>query len=235
MRALGLDPSLRAYGWCIFDSEASSKRKRRVISGHEKTLPTTVLEVRFVHFRSLVTDLLRRFSVDVVGLESPAYGGGHFSENHFGLMMYSREAVFEARKDLVLFDPTTLKYLTGRGSQASKQDMQRFVQLETMNPNPIQNDEADAFCAARFATRFMQVREGLLDPDDLSKFEKRVFLQRTRKVKRVLGGSVTKRTAHVFRENSRFFAYSKVPQGDVDLPDKDAINPDLLKWLESDG
>jgi Holliday junction resolvasome RuvABC endonuclease subunit len=234
MRALGLDPSLRAYGWCVFDSGASARRGRRVASGHEATLPQTVPEARFMHFRAMVADLLRRFNVDVVGLESPAYGGGAFSENHFGLMMYSREAVFGARKDLVLFDPATLKYLTGYGSQASKQDVQRFVQLDTMDPQPIQNDEADAYCAAMFAARFMSVRGGELGPDSLSKFEKRVFLLRTKKVKRALGGSVIRRTAHVFRENSRFFAFSKVPPGEVSLPDKDAIDPALLSWLESD-
>lgn len=233
MRSLGLDPSLRSYGWCICDEDAPTERKRRVASGHEATLSTTVPVARFIHFRSLVTDLLNRFRVDVVGLESPAYGGGAFSERHFGLMMYSREAVFEARKDLVLFDPTTLKYLTGQGSQASKQDMQRFVQLNTMDPRLIQSDEADAFCAAMFATRFMKIRDGSLNPNALSKFEKRVFLQRTKKKKLALGGSVTKRTAHVFRENSRFFAFSKVPKGDLSLPDKDMISQDLLKWLES--
>lgn len=234
MRALGLDPSLRAYGWCVYDSSAKEPRGRRVASGHEATLSTTVPSARFMHFRALVKDLLRRYRVDVVGLESPAYGGGYFSENHFGLMMFSREAVFEARKDLVLYDPTTLKYLTGHGSKASKQDMQRFVQLDTMDPAPIQNDEADAYCVGRFTVRFMEVRSGLLGPEALTAQEKRVFLQRTRKRKLALGGTVTKKTAHVFRENSRFFEFSRVPAGETSLPDKSSINPELLEWLDSE-
>ena len=230
MRALGLDPSLRSYGWCIYDGNASKPRKRRVASGHEATLSTTVPVARFSHFRALVGDLLRRFDVDVVGLESPAYGGGHFSEIHFGLMMYSREAVFAARKDLVLYDPTTLKYLTGFGASASKQDMQKYVQLDTMDPVVINNDEADAYCVGHFATRFMMIRSGDLDPSSISKQEKRVFLSRTKTVKTVRG-KVRRRSAHVFRENSRFFEFSKVPPGSVNLPDKDAIDPTLLTWL----
>ena len=229
MRALGLDPSLRSYGWCVYDSLAEGKEKR-VASGHEATLPSTVPEARFIHFRALVRDLLRRWRVDVVGLESPAYGGGAYSETHFGLMMYSREAVFESRTDLVLFDPTTLKYLTGK-SDASKSDMQRFVQLQTMDPDPLQADEADAFCAAHFAVRFMKVRSGELDPDAISRQERRVFLQRTKTVK-TIRGKRRRRTAHAFRENSRFFQFSKVPEGSTDLPDKDLVEPGLLAWLE---
>ena len=234
MRALGLDPSLRAYGWCVYDSDAEEPRGRRVMSGHEATLSSTVPSARFMHVRALVKDLLRRFRVDVVGIESPAYGGGAFSENHFGLMMYSREAVFESRTDLVLYDPTTVKYLTGCGSSASKQDMQRHVQLDTMDPAPIQNDEADAYIVGRFAVRFMQVRSGALKPGDLTAQEKRVFLQRTRKRKLALGGTVTKKTAQVFRENSRFYEFSRVPPGDTSLPDKSSINPKLLEWLDSE-
>jgi hypothetical protein len=147
--------------------------------------------------------------------------------------MYSREAVFESRTDLVLFDPATLKYLTGCGSSASKLDMQRYVQLDTMDPSPIQNDEADAFCIGKFATRFMAVRNGTVEPDGLSDTERRVFLQRTKRKKLMSGGTVTKKTAHVFRENSRFFEFSRVPPGDVALPDKASINPDLLDWLDA--
>jgi len=232
MRTLGLDPSLRAYGWCVYDSEAPI-RERRVASGHEGTLSLTVPVARFMHFRSMVVDLLDRYEVQAVGIESPAYGGGPFSENHFGLMMFSLEAIFEYRKDCVLFDPTTLKFLVGK-STFGKMDMQRFVQLDTMDPKVINNDEADAYCVARFASRFMNLRSSNLDPSDLSENEKRVFLQRTRKLKSAAGIQRVKRTAHAFRENSRFFCFSQVPRGDVKLPSRGQINPDLLKWLSDE-
>ena len=233
MRSLGLDPSLRSYGWCVYDSGATRPRDRRVASGHEGTLSDVVPVARFMHFRSMVEDLLRRYSVDVVGLESPAYGGGPFSETHFGLMMFSLEAVFEVRKDCVLFDPVTLKSMaTGKGD-ASKADMQKAVQLDTMNPDPVQSDEADAYCVARHAARFMMLRRGEMQPDDLCKKEKTVFLERKRKKKVAGRGVVVKRTAHVFRENSRFFTFSSVPAGDVKLPDKAMISPQLATWLDS--
>lgn len=219
----------------MYDSSAERPRDRLVASGHEGTLSDVVPVARFMHFRSMVEELLRRYAVDVVGLESPAYGGGPFSETHFGLMMYSLEAVFEVRKDCVLFDPVTLKSMAAGSGNASKAEMQRAVQLDTMNPDPIQSDEADAYCVARQAARFMMLRAGELGPDDLSPKERRVFLERKRRRKKVLGKAVTvKRTAHIFRENSRFFTFSSVPAGDVKLPDKSMINPGLLNWLEEE-
>ena len=203
-------------------------------SGHEGTLSDLVPVARFMHFRALVSDLLRRFSVDGVGIESPAYGGGPFSETHFGLMMFSLEAVFEARKDTVLFDPATLKIMAAGKGDASKTDMQKAVQMDTMNPGQIQSDEADAYCVAKHAARFLMLRSGALSPDDLSPKERRVFLERQRK-RKLMGKSVmVKKTAHVFRENSRFFTFSSVPPGDVKLPERSMIDQGLLSWLEAD-
>lgn len=232
MLTLGLDPSLKAYGWCVHDSQAQDPRLRLVASGHEGTLPLTVPVARFMHFRSLVADLLRRYEVGAVGIESPAYGGGPFSENHFGLMMFSLEAVFERRRDCVLFDPTTVKHMVGK-STYGKLDMQRFVQRDTMSASVIDNNEADAYCIARFAARFMEVRAGLLKPSDLTEHEASVFLTRAKKHKRSDGSLSLRKTAHVFRENSRFFEFSRVPAGSVDLPAKSDINPALVQWLEA--
>lgn len=189
-----------------------------------------------MHFRALVTSLLCRFSVEGVGIESPAYGGGPFSEAHFGLMMFSLEAVFEARKDTVLFDPTTLKLMAAGKGDAGKGDMQKAVQKDTMSPEQIQNDEADAYCVAKHAARFFMFKNNSLHVDELSPQEKRVFLERKKKTKRKSADSgmpaVVKRTAYVFRENSRFFSFSSIPSGDVKLPEKSQIDPNLLSWLE---
>lgn len=231
MLTLGIDPSLTAYGWCVYDDNASP-RFRIVASGHEGTLPDTVPVVRFMHFRALVAKLLRTYDVGLVGMESPAYSGGPFSEKHFGLMMFSLEEIFKSRKDCVLFDPTTLKYLIGN-SKYGKSDMQKFVQLDTLCSGVIDNNEADAYCIAREASRFRLLASGKISPDSLTPNEQSTFLTKNRKKKRTDGRVVVQRTAHVFRANSRFFEFSRVPQGSVSLPDKASINPDLLSWLES--
>lgn len=238
MRSLGLDPSLRSYGWCVRDDDAAHAPERLVASGHEGTLNTQVPAARFAHFRALVDDLLSRFRVDVVGLESPAYDGGPYSETHFGLMMFSMEAVFEARRDMVLFDPTTLKLAASGDSNAAKTDMQRMVQLDRMSTEIVQADEADAYLVAREAVRLVKLRRGLLDPEDLTETERRVFLTRSKKLKgrtAADGSPLVRRSAHVFRENSRFYEFSRIPEGSVSLPDKSKIRPELLRWLEASG
>lgn len=236
MRILGLDPSLTAYGWAVHDDEKTGQ-KRRVASGHEGTLPSTVPVVRFMHFRALVASLLKQHSVNLVGIESPAYQAGPFQRIHFGLMMYSLEAVFERRLDCVLFDPATLKMLakgdpSKRKGAMSKMDMQRQVQLDTMDASPIDNNEADAYLVAKYSARFKRLRDGILPPDQLEPSERRVFIERTRRVK-TIAGVVRKRVAHAFRENSRFFSLSQIPAGEVSLPAKSAIRPEILAFLDS--
>lgn len=237
MITLGLDPSLRAYGWAVHDSSAKG-RARRVASGHEGTLPSVVPVARFLHFQALVQDLLRRHpQVEAVGMESPAYEAGPFQSIHFGLMMFSQVPVFELRKELVLFDPTTLKYLAKedpakRKGTMGKADMQRQVQLDTMDVRVIDNNEADAYLVALYAARFMDMMAGRVDPSALTPSERAVFLGRKRRVK-TRAGVRTKSMAHAFRENSRFFQFSQVPQGSVSLPQKGSISPRITEFLES--
>lgn len=231
MLSLGIDPSLRSYGWCIYDDERKGRFKL-VESGHTGTFASEVPVTRYMHFRSYVKDLLNKWDVKVVGIESPAYGGGPFSERHFSLMMFSLEAIFEKRIDVVLFDPTTLKLLaTGKGN-ADKADMQNAAKIHRNCPDIIQSDECDAYHVARFAHRFHMLKNGNLNPKILSKNEKNIFLERSKKRKTALG-VVEKRTAHLFRENSRFFEFSRVPQGSIDLPEKNMVDPALLEYLEN--
>jgi hypothetical protein len=176
--------------------------------------------------------LLRRYEVAAVGIESPAFESVNASA-HFALMMFSLEPIFERRKDCVLFDPMTLKIaVTGKGN-ADKAAMQRFVQIDTMSPRTIDNNEADAYCIARAAARFVECMRGDLRPESLSESEARVFLSRRKQRKRSDGSISIKQVAHAFRENSRWFQFSRVPPGSVSLPDKSEIDKTLLEWLET--
>jgi Holliday junction resolvasome RuvABC endonuclease subunit len=235
MRSLGLDPSLRSYGWAIHD-DTKTGSARRVASGHEGTLSTTVPVVRFMHFRALVASLIMKYQPEIVGIESPAYQAGPFQRIHFGLMMFSLESIFEKRLDCVLYDPATLKLLAKedpakRRGDMSKLDMQRRVQLDTMESSVIDNNEADAYLVAKYAARFKRLWMGSLKPESLEPAETRVFLARSRRVK-TMAGVVRKRVAHAFRENSRFFQFSAIPHGIVSLPEKSAVSPAIIEFLE---
>lgn len=235
MISLGIDPSLTAYGWALHDSSENGK-KRRIRSGHEGTFPSSVPVARFIHFRTLVQNLLVDDSIEAVGIESPAYSAGPFQTVHFGLMMFSLEAIFEKRRDCVLFDPSTLKALARGDAQRkglmSKMDMQRCVQMDTFDAHIIDNNEADAYLIAKYAARFLEFKSGKLKPEELTASERRVFLERRKTVKTLTGKKVRK-VAHIFRENSRFFEFSRVPSGQVNLPNKLEVRPELLEFLES--
>ena len=237
MKALGIDPSLRAYGWAIHDSNAIGLN-RKIASGHEGTLKTTVQVARFMHFQSLVQNLIEKYKPDVVGIESPAYGGdAQFVNTHFGLMLFSLIPTFEARINCVLFDPSTLKLLAKEDPLAKrgtmgKLDMQRKVQLDTLDPMVIDNNEADAYLVGKYASRLMELVYGLIDISQLTISEKRVFILRTKKVK-TLTGTKIKRIGHIFKENNRFFEFSRIPFGSVSVPNKHEIKEEVLEFLES--
>ena len=60
--------------------------ERRIASAHHGTLSSSVPVARFIHFQSIVKDLIERYKPDAVGIESPAYGGNiQFVAVHFGL------------------------------------------------------------------------------------------------------------------------------------------------------
>ena len=228
MKSLGIDPSLTGFGYCVYDSD-SPKNSKIVISGHKGTSPDDVPVVRFTEIRSLVRNLLNRFSVQVVGIESPAFNAGPFASVHHCLMMYTIEAVYEKKIDLVLFDPNTVKYLTG-DKDFNKDDMKKFVKLDTMRPGDIQSDEADAYCIARHASRFHSLLNGILKPDELSDNELSTYISR-KKSKKTMVKKKQSFNGHIFRENERFFRFSSITDGNK-LPKKSPINDEILRWLE---
>lgn len=236
MITLGLDPSLRAYGSSIVNTDAIGL-ERRIASAHYGTLSSSVPVARFIHFQSIVKDLIEKYKPDAVGIESPAYGGGPFQTVHFGLMMFSLVPIFEARVDCVLFDPATLKLLAKEDPKLKKGlmgklDMQRRVQLLTNDPHIIDNNEADAFLVAYYTARLIGLIKGEIKPEELTPSEKQVFVLRTKKVKTIKGTKI-RRIGHVFRANSRYFEYSKVPVGDIALPKKSEISKEIIEFLEN--
>lgn len=236
MISLGLDPSLKAYGWCVCDTSKTG-RARRIASGHEGTLPSIVPPARFLHFQSMVRELIREYpGIEVVGIESPAYSAGPFQTIHFGLMQFSMAEVFLARRDCVLFDPATREFLVRvdpkkKTGKMFKEDIQRYVQLDTMDSDFIDNNEADAYVIALFAARLKELRKGIISLSDLTPSELQKFVLMT-KTKKSVFGTKTKNTGHAFRENSRFYDFSSVPPGSVSLPKKSSIPENITRYLE---
>ncbi len=233
MISLGIDPSLTGFGWAIHDNSATGLA-RIIDSGHMGTPTDMVPVMRFVVFRDLVDRVMKMHNPDCVGMESPAYTGA-FQVVHHGLMLYAMEAVFYNRRDLVLFDPSTLKSLlrgmTGCTGAINKADVQRWVSLDTMDASVINHNQADAYALGFNAARFFSLLGGHLAPESLNEYEAKIFLERTKTVK-TLKGPIQKNMAHAFRENQRYFRFSQIATGDVKLPAKQQIDPSLVSFLD---
>lgn len=232
MISLGIDPSLRAFGWCIYTN--SDDVHVIIDSGHEESFKSDVPVARYTQFRALVESLIAKYDPDCIGIESPAYDAGPFQSIHFALMMYCLEAAFEARKDVVLFDPATVKFLAKRKAGKSifgKTEMINHVKQDIPTLSSIDNNEADAYVVAKYASRFFLLRLSKIEISDLEENETKVFVGRTKTVKRD-NSSYQKRVAHLFKENQRYFSFSKIPRGSIKLPKISQIDPSIVNFLE---
>lgn len=161
-----------------------------------------------------LTQLLRDYSsVGHVGVESPPYGE-QFSEGLYALFTHVNEAVYLARRDVVHFDPGTVKMLAKvdpsiRKGKMSKADMVEMARLDT-GIQKWNHNVADAYLIAVSAARFWRFFDGTLSESDLTPSEHRAFarthtyIKGAKKGKTVLSGAV-------YKENQRFFRFSQIP------------------------
>jgi len=179
---------------------------------------------RYMYLRDCIGRTLDEFpKVQIVGVESPPFGE-QWSEGLYGLFVYVNEAVYTRRRDVVYFDPLTVKLLakedpTVRKGKMFKADMVALAKADTgiVRWNA---DEADAYHIARFSARFLQVLDGHIDEDVLLPAERHVFLRQKvvlRSGKTAVIKSATnplegraKGLGTVFKENKRFYRFSKL-------------------------
>lgn len=210
MLSLGIDPSMTGFGWCVHDSDQEGPR-RVVDRGVLRSPSDSVFVYRYIGLRENVRALLNDFDVRIVGVESVAFGE-QWSEGLYALFVYVNEAIFDCAKDVVHFDPGTVKFLTKgdpkRKGKMFKSDMVAKARQDSGVPKWNHN-EADAYHIARFAARFQLFAQGDLQLSDLDASEKHVFAREHTFVKGKRAGE-TERTGMVFRENERFFRFSKM-------------------------
>lgn len=216
MITLGLDPSLTGFGWCIHRSDVSGPG-RVIAKGHQGTASKDIFVTRYIALRGLLIDLLDQHpEIEAVGIESPPFGET-FSEGLYGLFVYVCEAVYQHRKDVVFFDPQTVKRLVKmdpsiRRGRLDKSDMVEAARVDTgLLKGRFNHNEADAYHIARFAARFWEFVNGVLLETDLVPSELNAFY-RVHKIKRgVSVGKTLRITGLSFKENDRFFRFSRIP------------------------
>jgi Holliday junction resolvasome RuvABC endonuclease subunit len=210
MITLGLDPSLNGFGWCVHDSSKLGS-ERIVQSGVVSTSPKMLWVKRYVTLREEVAKILDRYLIiEAVGVESPNYGD-LWSEGAYGLFLMVNEAIWSRKKDVVFFDPSSLKMLTKvdpriRRGKMTKGDMVDAAKAET--GIRLNHNAADAYHIARFAARFWMLFKGQLTEEDLMPAELSAFTRIHTFVRGKRAGETVKLGA-IFKENARFFCFSK--------------------------
>ena len=211
MIALGLDPSITGFGWVIHDSEGSGVA-RIVARGHQGTSAKDIFVTRYMTLRELVAKLLTDYpQIEVVGIESPTYGE-QWSPGAYGLFLMVNEAVYLKRKNVIFFDPETVKMLAKgdpkiRKGKMFKTDMVDAAKADTNLKGRLNHNEADAYLVAKFTARFWLFFYGKLVESDLTPSEHRAFAR----VHTFSKGKRKDETIHpgaVFKEGKRFYQFS---------------------------
>jgi Holliday junction resolvasome RuvABC endonuclease subunit len=223
MLTLGIDPSLTGFGWCVHNSEALGEG-RIVASGVISTPSSEVFVSRYARLRAGLVYLIDKYPVAGVGVESPPFGE-LWSEGLYALFIYVNEALYLARKNVVYFDPSTVKMLakmdpTVRRGSMDKLDMVEAAKAEV--GKRLNHNVADAYIIGRSAARFWELETGVITREELTPAEERSF-HRVHTFTKGKRQGVTVQGGLIFREDDRFFKFSERP---VD-PDEE----EFRQWL----
>ena len=217
VRVLGLDPSMRNFGWAVVDTQAQARR-RLVTKGTFHTDADDFFLDRYEHLEAELTALLeRRSTIRIVSMEAADVFGASYSEGAYALYVIAMRVLRAARRDVVLFGPLQLKALARGymgGPEMSKADMVEAVKRLVARRNEfhvklrINNHEADATIAGWYGARFFELLCGELTPDDLSGAEQHMFL-RERQITKGPRKGMSIRKGLTFREGDRYFLFSE--------------------------
>ena len=215
MIILGLDPSLRNFGWTLIDSEGKYLDK-----GTLKTEASMMFLDRYIYLREelkkIVSSIKLAYPNEIlkVGIESPIFND-LFSEGMYGLFLYSNEALMLEKVDTVYLTPNQVKAHASaflnrpKGWKMGKSDMVDATKKATIGQGAKRwnNHQADAFWVGRTALRFWMLMDNEITEKDLSDLEKKQFTSFEKYVRGKKTGKV-KRKGISHKEDDRFFRWS---------------------------
>jgi len=212
MRILGLDPSLRNYGWALHDTEASGP-DRCIDRGRFQTEKKQFSDEigRYMHLRECLREKIQELQPDNMGLEHPVMNED-YSEGMYGLFLFTMEAIKTEAQNLVLVGPPQIKKWAfdlmerPKGWKMGKMDM-CMAASEHTGGGKWDHNEADAYIVSTFSGRFWDFYVGNLNEDELTPYELKTFtsIRTITKGKRA-GQQEIKGFLH--REGDRFFLWS---------------------------
>jgi len=218
MRVLGFDPSLTAFGWALFDTNAPEGDPSRChLHGRFQTSSKSLFTDRYCDLREKVRDLVQQYGVRRFGCESPVFNATQ-SPAMYGVFLYTCEALRAEKCDVVFLSPGQGKVharaflkrpeISGKQWKMQKADMVEATKRDTGSKKAWDHNEADAYWIARTSARFWMFHDGLLKTDDLTAQELKQFTTIHTFTKGRHAGE-TKVSGILFRENERFFRWSQ--------------------------
>lgn len=213
---LGLDPSLRNFGWVLMEDDGTFLDK-----GMMSTEASMVFVERYIFLREGLREVVQKVRADHpektlrVGIESPIFND-LYSEGMYGLFLYSNEALMLEKCDTVYLTPNQVKAHAAsflnrpKGWKMQKGDMVDAVKQATEGQGAKRwnHHQADAYWVGRTAGRFWQLIEGSISQEDLSDLERRHFTDYEKYVRGKKAGK-TKRKGITYKENDRYFRWSE--------------------------
>lgn len=217
MITLGIDPSLTGLGWSVHNNSVTGER-RVIAKGVSKTPSSKPFIWRNMHQREVVAGVLSRFpEIEAVGCESVAFEES-YSEGMYGLFVYVNEAIYQAKKDVVFFDPVRVKLMAKGDPGVRKGTMDKGDMIDACRADTgiyrWNHNEADAHIIARSAARFFCRLHGRITDEDLTPSEIQTFVQ-IHTFKKGSKKGKTVRRGILFKEGSRFHLWSRLKDEDV--------------------
>jgi len=208
---LGLDPSLRAFGWTLIDENLSIVDK-----GLFSTEADVIFVDRYIYLREQLRTLIQACKEKTdhlqVGIESPIFND-LYSEGMYGLFLYSNEALKLEKMDVVFLTPNQVKahahefLARPKGWKMQKADMVEACKKANPHVKSINHHQSDAYWVGRIASRFWDAMDGRIEIDTLSDLEKKHFTDVDLYVKGAKEGRV-KRQGLSHKEDDRWFRWS---------------------------
>lgn len=209
MITLGLDPSLRAFGWTLINDNAEIMDK-----GLLGTDADMIFVERYMYLRqevlSLITSIKAQYPNEnlTMSVESP-YFNDLFSEGMYGLFLYVNEAIKLGEVDVMFLSPLQVKAhahkFLGRpkGWKMQKTDMVLACKKANPNVKKLNNHQADAYWVARTGQRFWKFVNGIITDAELDEIEKSQFARLDlNKVGQVKSKGI------MYKEDDRWFRWS---------------------------
>jgi hypothetical protein len=167
---------------------------------------------RYIEMRERLRELVQEVEPDRVGLEFPVFNN-LWSEGMYGLFLFTCEALRIEKQDVVFWSPGQIKAHArdslGRpkGWTMHKADMVKAAQQDA-GGGRWNHNEADAYLVARLAARFWLLHDDEIRERELTKNERRFFLDIKKYIRGKKAGR-TERKGVMYREDERFFIWSK--------------------------